>query len=202
MLDSDYRHCVSPHLLAAMDRLRDPQAVWDIFRDRETIAEMERLSTIRRPALGAASRKLLQLGEWVREKDARKTFGKIARRVMEAAGYVVELGGVETPDDPLFTKGARYRLRVPASPEPETTTLTVRNVDAALKARLEARAARNGRSPEAEVLQIVTETVRTEEERTEPNLAEAIHRRFAVLGGVDLEPHPPVSTEPPPSLKS
>ncbi len=89
MLDGDYRHHVSPHLRAAMDRLRDPQAVWEIFRSDDTIAEMERLTARKRPALGATSTKLLALGEWVRGKDARQTFGKLTRRVMEAAGYVV-----------------------------------------------------------------------------------------------------------------
>ena len=71
------------------------------------------------------------------------------------------------------------------------TTLTIRNVDAAIKERLRVRAARNGRSMEAELRQILSDTLASESGR-EPNLAEAIRRRFAPLGGVDLDPHPPV----------
>jgi hypothetical protein len=72
---------------------------------------MKRLTARKRPAVGAASAKLLALGAWVRENDAKKTFGKLARFVMELVGYVVDVKGVETPEDPLFTKGTRYRLR-------------------------------------------------------------------------------------------
>jgi plasmid stability protein len=71
------------------------------------------------------------------------------------------------------------------------TTLTIRNVDAAIKERLRMRAARNGRSMESELRHILTETLAPESSR-EPNLAEAIRRRFAPLGGVDLDPHPRV----------
>ena len=84
----------------------------------------------------------------------------------------------------------------------ETTmaTLTIRNVDAAVKERLRVRAAQHGRSMEAELRAIVSDAVKSDE-RAEPNLAEAIRRRFAPLGGVDLEPHPPVPLGPPPSFE-
>ncbi len=42
--------------------------------------------------------------------------------------------------------------------------------------------------------------IKQAQKEVEPNLAEAIRRRFAPLGGVDLEPHPPVPTGPPPSF--
>ena len=58
------------------------------------------------------------------------------------------------------------------------TTLTIRNVDAAIKERLRVSAARNGRSMEAELRQILSDTLAPESSR-EPNLAEAIRRRFA-----------------------
>jgi antitoxin FitA len=84
----------------------------------------------------------------------------------------------------------------------ETTmaTLTIRNVDAAVKERLRVRAAQHGRSMEAELRAIVSDAVKSDE-RAEPNLAEAIRRRFAPLGGVDLEPHPPVLPGSPPSFE-
>ena len=70
-------------------------------------------------------------------------------------------------------------------------TLTIRNVDVAMSKRLRVRAARHGRSMEAEVRCILDEALEGGQEQ-EPNLAEAIRRRFAPLGGVELEPHPPV----------
>ena len=79
-------------------------------------------------------------------------------------------------------------------------TLTIRNVDAAVKERLRVRAARHGRSMEAELRSILSEAVEAERDQPEPNLAEAIRRRFAPLGGVDLKPHPPVPVGPPPSF--
>jgi antitoxin FitA len=79
------------------------------------------------------------------------------------------------------------------------TTLTIRNVDAAIKERLRVRAARNGRSMEAELRQILSDTLAPESGR-ELNLAEAIRRRFAPLGGVDLDPHPRVPVGEPPEF--
>jgi plasmid stability protein len=70
-------------------------------------------------------------------------------------------------------------------------TLTIRNVETAVKERLRVRAARHGRSMEAELRSILSEAVASGGEE-EPNLAEAIRRRFAPLGGVELEAHPPV----------
>ena len=81
------------------------------------------------------------------------------------------------------------------------TTLTIRNVDPALKAELRVRAARHGRSMEAELRHILKEALGGEK-RTEPNLAEAIRRRFAPLGGVDLELPPPEFVGEPPSFDS
>ncbi|MGH7076824.1 MAG: FitA-like ribbon-helix-helix domain-containing protein [Acetobacteraceae bacterium] len=65
--------------------------------------------------------------------------------------------------------------------------LTIRNVKADLKERLRVRAARHGRSMEAELRQILETTLAEPEEPAPPNLAEAIRRRFAPLGGVDLD---------------
>lgn len=77
------------------------------------------------------------------------------------------------------------------------TTMTVRNIDPSIKERLRIRAARNGRSMEAELRHILGDTLGRERDR-EPNLAEAIRRRFEPLGGVELEPHPPVPPREPP----
>jgi plasmid stability protein len=79
------------------------------------------------------------------------------------------------------------------------TTLTIRNVDPALKERLRMRAARNGRSMEAELRHILSTTLGGGRNR-ELNLAEAIRRRFLPFGGVELEPHPPVPVGNPPKF--
>lgn len=80
------------------------------------------------------------------------------------------------------------------------TTLTIRNVNPALKERLRIRAARHGRSMESELRHILSAALSGEEKR-ETNLAEAIRRRFQPFGGVDrLEPHPPVPVSNPPAL--
>jgi plasmid stability protein len=79
------------------------------------------------------------------------------------------------------------------------TTLTIRNVDPALKEELRVRAARHGRSMEAELRHILKEALGGEKRQAEPNLAEAIRRRFLPLGGADeLEPHALVPVRDPP----
>jgi plasmid stability protein len=79
-------------------------------------------------------------------------------------------------------------------------TLTIRNVDAAVKERLRVRAARHGRSMEAEVRSILSAAVAGDRDLPEPNLAEAIRRRFAPLGGVDLDLPPAAFVGAPPSF--
>lgn len=76
-------------------------------------------------------------------------------------------------------------------------TLTIRNLDTQVEESLRVRAARNGRSIEAEARAILAETVVSPPRET-IDLAEAIRRRFAPLGGVELEPHPPVVIGHPP----
>ncbi len=79
-------------------------------------------------------------------------------------------------------------------------TLTIRNVDTSVKEQLRVRAARNGRSMEAELRVILTEVVGGERRR-EIGLAEAIRRRFAPVGGVDdLVVHPDAPVGEPPEF--
>jgi antitoxin FitA len=81
------------------------------------------------------------------------------------------------------------------------TALTFRNVEPELKERLRVRAARNGRSMEAELRHMLREALGGAGKDREPNLAEAIDQRFLPLGGADeLEPHPPVPVRVPPAL--
>jgi plasmid stability protein len=63
--------------------------------------------------------------------------------------------------------------------------MSIRNLDEAVKRRLQVRAARHGRSMEAEVRAILTEAVR--EPTDAAGLFTGLLDRFGELGGVDLE---------------
>ncbi|HVH79321.1 MAG TPA: Arc family DNA-binding protein [Stellaceae bacterium] len=81
-------------------------------------------------------------------------------------------------------------------------TLTIRNVDPELREKLRVQAALHGRSMEAELRVLLHEALRDVPHSRALNLAEAIHRRFLALGGVDdLEPHPPVPVGSPPEVE-
>jgi plasmid stability protein len=80
----------------------------------------------------------------------------------------------------------------------EMATLTIRNLDSRLKEGLRVRAALNGHSMEAEARRILQSALRDAPPAREPDLAEAIRRRFADLGGVELElPARDLAREPP-----
>jgi antitoxin FitA len=67
------------------------------------------------------------------------------------------------------------------------SSITIRNLDPAVKERLRVRAAQHGRSMEAEVRNILQKAVSARDVLPARNLYERIHARFARLGGVDLE---------------
>ena len=69
------------------------------------------------------------------------------------------------------------------------SALSIRNLDDRVKERLRVRAARHGRSMEAEVRAILAEPGEA------PGLFQAIMDRFGELGGVELD-LPPRSTRP------
>lgn len=71
-------------------------------------------------------------------------------------------------------------------------SITVRNIDNSLKDKLRLRAARNGRSMEDEARALLRAAL-AEEEQPNENLAKAIRRRIAPLGGVEL---PLIQREP------
>jgi len=78
-------------------------------------------------------------------------------------------------------------------------SITVRKLDDSVKSRLRIRAARNGRSMEEEAREILKLAVVVEGAGT-TNLAEAIRRRIAPLGGVDLAIPSRQRVRRPPSL--
>ena len=65
-------------------------------------------------------------------------------------------------------------------------TLTIRQLDEKTKSRLRVRAAHHGRSMEEEAMEILRSSL-TISPPGKGNLAEAIRRRFAVLGGIEFE---------------
>ena len=76
-------------------------------------------------------------------------------------------------------------------------TLTIRQLDEKTKSRLRVQAAKHGRSMEEEARAILRSAVSTSTPEKE-NLAETIRRRFAGLGGVELElPKRDAMREPP-----
>lgn len=80
-------------------------------------------------------------------------------------------------------------------------TLTIRKLDDEIKRRLRIRAAEHGRSMEEEARAILSQVVGPVRERQEEGLAEAIRKRFAPLGGVNLEiPPRDVADRDPPSF--
>jgi len=68
-------------------------------------------------------------------------------------------------------------------------SITIRNLEETTKRKLKVRAAMHGRSMEQEAREILKSALKTAPGK-ELNLAEAIRRRFAPLGGVELEPFP------------
>ena len=77
-------------------------------------------------------------------------------------------------------------------------SITIRNLDEALKRSLRIRAAEHGRSMEEEARDILRQAM----SRPAPaaDLGLAIHRRFAALGGVELELPPREAMPAPPRL--
>ena len=78
-------------------------------------------------------------------------------------------------------------------------SITIRNLDDPLKARLRVRAAQNGRSMEEEVREILRATL-TKPKPQAKNLAETIHQRFAAFGGVELAALPRDALREPPDF--
>jgi antitoxin FitA len=67
------------------------------------------------------------------------------------------------------------------------SSITIRNLDPAVKERLRLRAARHGHSMEAEARRILQSALSASDAPPTRNLYERIHARFARLGGIDLE---------------
>ena len=81
-------------------------------------------------------------------------------------------------------------------------TLTIRNLDDAVRDRLRQRAAEHGHSMEEEVRQILRQVVKpVEPAASSEGLGSRIHNHFAQLGGIELELPPRSDTPSAPSLE-
>ncbi|MDQ2803609.1 MAG: plasmid stabilization protein [Pseudomonadota bacterium] len=85
-----------------------------------------------------------------------------------------------------------------ASKHPAPASITILNLDPALKERLRVRAAQHGQSMEAEARRILQTALTSQEAPPVRHLYDRVRARFAPLGGVELElpPREPVR-EPP-----
>ena len=77
--------------------------------------------------------------------------------------------------------------------------MTIRNIDDTIKMRLRVRAALHGRSMEEEARDILRTALSTEAPHPR-KLGQAIHDRFAALGGVDLPDTPREPGRAPPDF--
>lgn len=83
-------------------------------------------------------------------------------------------------------RSASVDITITPDEELKVASLTIRNLDQLIKDELRVRAARNGRSMEAEARNILRDAVGggTPEQG---GLGSRIHQRFSVIGGVDLD---------------
>lgn len=79
-------------------------------------------------------------------------------------------------------------------------SITIRNLDDGVKARLRIFAAQQGRSMEDAAREILRAAL-ANRRPTPPNLVEALRRRFATVGSVDLPIAPREPSRAPPKLK-
>ncbi len=81
-------------------------------------------------------------------------------------------------------------------------SITIRKLDDSLKAKLRVRAAREGRSMEDAAREILRQALSQKPRiaRSPGNLGDALVRRFARLGGVELERFPRTILRDPPKF--
>ncbi len=91
-----------------------------------------------------------------------------------------------------------YTKRMQSNTQAAPASITIRNLDPALKERLRVRAAQHGQSMEAEARRILQTALAPQDAPPLRHLYDRVRARFARLGGIDLElpPREPVR-EPP-----
>ncbi len=79
-------------------------------------------------------------------------------------------------------------------------SLTIRNLDDELKARLRVRAAEHGRSMEEEARVVLREAIESPRAAARPNLAELAQTLFGPRHGIDLPAMPRAKARPVPDF--
>ena len=79
-------------------------------------------------------------------------------------------------------------------------SMTIRDLDDSLMRRLRVRAAEHGKSMEEEAREILRAAL-SQEEAESQTLSSRIHRRFAAVGGVDLQLPEREPVHQPPELR-
>jgi plasmid stability protein len=83
---------------------------------------------------------------------------------------------------------------------PTMSSITIRNLDPAIKERLRVRAAEHGHSMEAEARRILQTTLKGPARAPASNLYERIRALVEPVGGIDLELPPREPTRNPPTF--
>lgn len=122
MNTGDYKANLKPKMRAFLERLPEPQAVYDAFRAPGISDAMIRLSDQGIPAVLAVEQSLLPLGPWVHQDEAKRVFGRLTKVVMAELGYTTDRPGIRTPDSSLFTKGMTYRPVARSANPPQTSS--------------------------------------------------------------------------------
>jgi plasmid stability protein len=91
-----------------------------------------------------------------------------------------------------------YSRGMHASKHPAPASITIRNLDPALKERLRVRAAQHGQSMEAEARRILQTVLAPQDAPPARHLYDRVRARFAPLGGVELELPPREPLREPP----
>lgn len=90
-------------------------------------------------------------------------------------------------------------MQTDETPTPKSS-ITIRNLDPAIKERLRIRAAEHGHSMEAEARRILQTTLKGPSRAPASNLYERIRALVEPLGGIDLELPPRDPTRDPPTF--
>jgi hypothetical protein len=84
--------------------------LWEFLNDRENIIRMETATLLKRPALEAIQSQLVErFGQEIHEDRYKQMIGRMARQVMENAGYSLDQNGVRISSKILFTSASRYK---------------------------------------------------------------------------------------------
>lgn len=98
------------------------EAIWDFFNEPISIARMQAVSDVSKPALLAVENLLIQKG-LISERDAvsdenkaqfdrlKQMLGAMVRQAMENNGYQLHASNVKVPNSKVFYSASSYRCK-------------------------------------------------------------------------------------------